>query len=233
MIWLLAIPAAVAVAGFFAWKSFLSNEQKQHIDGKKIAILGARATGKSRFFEFIATGKLEQTIQHTPTKSKTPMNKKYQIPSVKRKFEDIEVEFDLVKSFDVGGSMQSYAVWKEVAQSADFLLYLIDAHRLFDDKNHDKVLTYKSNIKHDIAEIENLVRKRDEERPFERLVIVVNQIDKLAMNSDELEQRVFSSGLIKESQIQLGGANKCKLVTGSLKNEQTAEELLKQILLNL
>lgn len=218
MVWWFAIPAIIG--GLVALGAFLSKDQQKRLDGKKIGILGAAASGKSRFFEFIATNKFAHNAAHyEQTRSRDSIQSQYNVDKVEKKISGITVEFDLANSIDVGGQEISYGDWKKVAKNADFLLYLIDSDRLFHSPQ------YHETIKKDIAAIEEIVREKN----FDGLMIVANKMDKLS-GSHDWESRIINHTIIQASRLKLGGTNKCKLVMGSLKNEQSAETLLKNVL---
>lgn len=219
MVWWFAIPAIIG--GLVALGAFLDKKQQERLNGKKIAILGAAASGKSRFFEFIATEKFTQdTTNYEQTRTRASIQSQYNVDKVEKKISGITVEFDLANSYDIGGTEYSYDAWKKVAKNADFLLYLIDSYRLFHEKQQ-----YHEIIKKDIAAIEEIVRGKN----FDGLMIVANQMDKLS-GSHDWESRIINHMIVQESRLKLGGTNKCKLVMGSLKNEKSAETLLKNIL---
>lgn len=218
MVWWFAIPALIG--GLVALGAFLSKDQQERLNGKKIGILGAAASGKSRFFEFIATEKFTQdTTHYEQTRSRASIQSKYNVDKVEKKISGITVEFDLANSIDVGGQAISYGDWEKVAKNADFLLYLIDSYRLFHEPQ------YHATIRKDIAAIEEIVRGKN----FDGLMIVANQMDKLS-GSHDWESRIINHTIVQESRLKLGGTNKCKLVMGSLKNEKSAETLLKNVL---
>lgn len=218
MVWWFAIPASIG--GLVALGAFLSKDQQERLNGKKIGILGAAASGKSRFFEFIATEKFTQdTTHYEQTRSRASIQSKYNVDKVEKKISGIMVEFDLANSIDVGGQAISYGDWEKVAKNADFLLYLIDSYRLFHEPQ------YHATIRKDIAAIEEIVRGKN----FDGLMIVANQMDKLS-GSHDWESRIINHTIVQESRLKLGGTNKCKLVMGSLKNEKSAETLLKNVL---
>lgn len=221
--------AVPVVLGLFALGAFLSKEQKEKLDGKKIAILGARETGKSRFFEYIATEKLATNVDdYEQTRTRENVAKKYSLssPTVTRQIDGISITFDLAESIDVGGGANSYGDWQKVIQSADFLLYLVDLHQLVHDK------TYPDVIQHDIESIKKEVHKKNDTNGFNKLVLVANKSDKVKTRTgNAVDEDVFANHpAIQESVLRLGGTDKCKFVVGSLKDESTAKELLKNIL---
>lgn len=217
MVWWFVIPAIIGIGSLVALGAFLSEDQQKRLNGKKIGILGAAASGKSRFFEFIATEKFTHDPTHyEQTRSRASIQSKY---NVEKKISNITVEFDLANSIDVGGQAISYGDWRMVANDVDFLLYLIDSYRFLYTPNYHEIII------RDIAAIEEIVRDKD----FERLMIVINKMDKLSSDYD-WEELFTKHPVIQESRLKLGGTSKCKLVMGSLKNEKSAETLLKNVL---
>lgn len=207
-----------ALVGILGW-IFGSN-----LNGKTIAILGARASGKSRFFEYIATQKLSNSSHYSQTKYKQTVASKHNVEKAVFDKGGKNIEFDLVKSIDVAGGSVAYQDWKEVAKNADILLYLINAEKLLSINNSD----YKETIKKDISEIEKTVR----EKTYDKVVIVVTHCDKIqgyTTDFDSVYKRIERNGIIDESIIKLGGTKKCELIVGSLKDTKEAEKLLKSI----
>ena len=207
---------------------WLSDSQKQKLNGKKIAILGARGSGKSRLFEFIATDKLGDVSQYNQTKSQESVGEKYDIKEeITKDFGGFSITFDLLHSYDVGGSEANYEVWKKGVANANFLLYLVNSQKLLAKTRESK--EYHQTIKSDIQTIAEIARGNNQ---LENICIVATFFDKLDYfdNANEVERCILKHPVILESQIRLGGMQKCKVQIGSLETKTKAEELFINIL---
>ena len=211
-----------AIVGYW-----LSDSQKQKLNGKKIAILGARGSGKSRLFEFIATDELGDVSQYNQTKSQESVGKKYGIEEITKDFGGFSITFDLLHSYDVGGSEANYEVWKKGVANANFLLYLVNSQKLLAKTRESK--EYHQTIKSDIQTIAEIARGNNQ---LENICIVATFFDKLDYfdNANEVERCILNHPVILESQIRLGGMQKCKVQIGSLETKTKAEELFINIL---
>lgn len=207
-------------------KTGFFQEKWKKLNGQTIAILGTRASGKTRFFEFIATGKLNKTDKHEQTKTKEDIHKKFGIKRKTLKHHNTKITFNLANSVDVAGGDIAYQDWKHAVSQSHFLIYIIDVARLMNDDTCDD---YKATIKKDIAQIDNLARQDN----IQKSAIVASHCDKLPLyrqDPDTLYQNITKIGLIMEIQLALGGTQKCIVAMGCLENEEEANHLLTQVI---
>lgn len=217
---ILGVTALTGVA-VGAW--FLIPEK---LNGKKIAILGARASGKTRFFEYIATQELGDPNNYTQTKARQSVGNHYNVAKTIFQADGKEIEFNLVHSLDVAGGEVAYNEWKKVAKDANYLLYLIDAERLLNPNNSQD---YSTTIKKDIETIDDIVRQST----YDKLAIVLTHCDKIEdyyRDYDNFYSKIKKNRIIAETTLKLGGTDKCKLIIGSLKDTKEAEILFKKVL---
>ena len=133
----------------------------------------------------------------------------------------------MVNSADLGGSERSYSDWLKQAKDADFILYLINAKDLMENK-----AGFKENIKKDMQMINEIVRNNEVSKVF----LVTTHSDEVSLykkDRDKFENKIENHSLVLESQLILGGKNKVQLLIGSLDSTENGKSLLKQIFINL
>lgn len=86
-------------------------------NGKRIAVLGARGVGKTQLIHFMSTGDLPKEHQQTTDPQK----------SSERRFHVDKTEIAVKDIWDVPGSKDSYAQWRQQAEQADLVMYLFRA----------------------------------------------------------------------------------------------------------
>ena len=217
------VTGAFAVANWDEWFSSSSQAEEFHTkaDGKKIAILGRRETGKSRIFELLTTGKIDITKTYEQTRTFNAISETHV------KIVDANIDFVMVNSADLGGSERSYSDWLKQAKDADFILYLINAKDLMENK-----AGFKENIKKDMQMINEIVRNNEVSKVF----LVTTHSDEVSLykkDRDKFENKIENHSLVLESQLILGGKNKVQLLIGSLDSTENGKSLLKQIFINL
>lgn len=223
------IGVGVLVAGAFAaanWDDWFSsstqaNDFQKKADGKKVAILGRRETGKTRIFDLLTTNKIDTTKEYQQTRAKNIISETHV------KIADANIDFVMVDSIDVGGSERNYHDWLTQVKDANFILYLINAKDLIENKDG-----FSEKIDKDIQTIGEIVRDNKISKVF--LVIThSDEVNEYIKDRDNFENKIENSSLILKSQLTLGGKNKVQLVIGSLDNTENGKTLLKQIFTNL
>lgn len=124
--------------------------------GKKVVILGQRATGKTTLLKFLQTG--EMTLSHQAT---IGVSKIKQTKEGKQKLKDLNWTVKLAKiQKDYAGTTGDYSAWKEGLKEADVFIYLfnikdwlnenskeqVEQQLLKDAEELSKVIDYKKNI---------------------------------------------------------------------------------------
>jgi len=89
------------------------------LKGKRLAILGARAVGKTHLFKFLTTGSI-------PTEYSQHMARK----TTAHRFQLKDLDLKIRESLDLPGAEDAYPDWKKVFNEADFVFYLLRADRL-------------------------------------------------------------------------------------------------------
>jgi hypothetical protein len=192
-----------------------------NFSGKQVAILGERLTGKSHLFHFLANGNLPTLTKNTSGPEKLTNS----TTSIKVDGQRIALE----KSIDVPGTESFYKAWRDVCESADWIIYLLRA---------DKVMAGDPRtilrIEADISLISQIIMER--QRPPEKVVVVGTHRDldnsyyELGDEADSLYTDHFrSSRIVEKIDCYIPGKPRPVFLTGSLKDVRGAELLLKEI----
>jgi GTPase SAR1 family protein len=193
--------------------------------GKRLAILGPRASGKSTLITFLTKGTIQR--EYTPTGAKASH------PSVRKHFGDLELK--LKSGFDVGGdALRRNKDWKGVAETSDVLLYLFSVEDLTNS-------TYRENMLADTKAIGTWIQAK--EISPEIVIMVGTFCDKILGYTnlysenqifpnevEEFRAEVLVDKTIKKSRLALGGTSKVNVVLGSLADSQNAERLVLTLL---
>jgi hypothetical protein len=182
--------------------------------GKKLAVLGARGVGKTHLIQFMTKGSMPTDYKQTVAPNKTQANK----------FELNGLSLRIKENLDVSGDKAAYAEWKQCAEEADVLLYLLRADRLL---AHDEIV--ENRIKSDLQHIAEWLEKHDPRKPF---FIIGTHCD-LDESYPGGESGQFGSYLdrfrqldaIHEFLFRCGGSERVKIIIGSLKNLSETQSL--------
>lgn len=198
---------------------------------KNIAVLGQRATGKTTLLKFLINGEITVAYEQTLMKKKITKQKKLQ--SKKIHLSDLELKSSKASScinpdsYDVGGSEDQHAIWKEVSTDADVLIYLFDVNKWLSNSQ------LESQIESDIKVIERIIR----DKPSQKIMLIGTHLDqdeeynaakdKIAYK-DEIKGETFIVGM----RTLLGGRDRCSVELASLKDQQGLSEITTFILTN-
>lgn len=202
---LLPIAATLLISAF-------SGEDIKKVKGKRFVILGERAVGKTVLHNFLRTGILDITnyIQTFQEELKGKGEK------IKMK----DLEFQVGKSVDIGGSDDFKHKWADIIRPANVIVYIINAERLVSNTEDSK--NYISKIKTHLNLIE---QKRDEQHLF----LLVSHMDKLPRYNNqsdrdkvvkEIEKLLIDNKIIMPKSDRL---------FGHLKDAKGAEEFVYQM----
>jgi hypothetical protein len=182
--------------------------------GKRIAILGARATGKTRLINFLQTKTVPLPGKEFPTS----------IEKVPGTVLDIGgISITLAPTEDVSGHESHYDEWKAIASGSAFIIYLFRADLLNENDSH-----VKQRIKDDLTIIRTWSQSR--------IVLVGTHTDKdkeflrLSQAYDE-QYRIYTdilteNDVIAEAISTAGGPAQCKVVSGSLMDANSTAVLV-------
>lgn len=204
-----AIALAGAVAGSYAYNKWW--------DGKSIAVLGGRGTGKTTLLNYFATKKITTAYEQTGNKER---------------YSGMTVEVDgltlkVKEGYDVSGSSMNRGTWREQIDGADVVFYIVNISRVI---GQGKDSRYIDDTIEDIKAIADKVSNRREKM---HIIILATHADKCSeFHSDKhaFEKKVARSQVIETAEIAFGGTDYCKVIIGSLKDTTEAEKLVKNIL---
>lgn len=189
-------------------------------DGKSIAVLGGRGTGKTTLLNYFDTKEVITTYEQTDTK------KRYSGMTVK--IGDLTLK--IKDGYDIGGSSINHGTWREQIDNSDVVFYIVDISRVIGQAKDEQ---YINNTLNDIRAIADKVSNRKEKM---HIIILATHADKCsAFHKDKqaFEKKVARSQVIETAEIAFGGTNYCKVIIGSLKDTTEAEKLVKNILTSI
>ncbi|MEA5563468.1 GTPase domain-containing protein [Planktothrix agardhii] len=220
-----AVGAVVSGSVVYKWEDIFYSLQ-----GKKIAVLGAKKVGKTTLFKYMEKGILIERYNQTPNRE--------DVERIRIKLGDLDIR--LKKTDDLPGSgstdglghdsIEQYYKWKQLFEEADLVLYLVRTDMLL---KHDSETEKRADD--DLKQIQIWIKELDatERKQF---FIVGNHWDSdpvyknLTPDQRGNYQSQFTSLPIVKRMIQLaGGAAKVKVTLGSLANENDANYLIQTI----
>ncbi|MFC0821054.1 GTPase domain-containing protein [Moraxella marmotae] len=184
--------------------------------GKHIAVLGGRGVGKTTFIEYLKTGNV-------------PKVKPDQTGTVD-KYEAMKVEIEgitlyISSGYDVSGVKENHEEWRKQIEKADIVFYLLDINKVL-----RKDERYIKNTEQDLDGIEESIARRQEKMT---VFLIANHADEqpdYTNNFTKFEEKVGKQRILEQAVINLGGTKYCKVIIGSLKNEEQAKKLVTNIL---
>ena len=182
--------------------------------GKRIAILGASAAGKTRFINFLQT----KTVPPPGTENPTKLER---VPGTSLDIGGISIV--LAPNEDVSGHDSHYVEWEDIVNNSVFIIYLFRADKL--NQNDTKVI---QRIKDDMLAIRGWSKSR--------IVMVGTHTDKdsefahLSKGYDD-QYRTYTDKLTENQVIAeaisiAGGPKECKVVAGSMLDADLAAALV-------
>lgn len=231
---LVAIPAAawwvvgtLVIGGVTSYAIFKNwHKLKKQLKGKKITILGQRATGKTTLLNFLINGEITVVYEQTLMKKKVRKQKKFALSDLGLDSSKATPYID-ADSYDVGGSEDQHGAWKELATGADVLIYLFDINKWLSNPKLEPI------IERDISVIEGIIR----DKTNKQIMLIGTHLDqdegykaakdKIAYK-DEIKGETFIIGM----RTLLGGSDRCTVELASLKDQQGLSEVTTFILAN-
>ena len=189
--------------------------------GKRVAVLGARAVGKTTLIQFLTKGWIPKSYKATGAPERTEAKRK-RVASPDR--HDLkELDLKLKQSHDVGGGVDFRGEWKKIVDESRLVLYLARADLLLkeDDEATARVL----------ADVEHLARWLKGRKKVS-VAVVGTFADKDPRFSDDpteragLEDAFRKLESVKQIAVRLGGFGKVPLVVGSMKHEEDTRRLV-------
>lgn len=214
------VAIVVAVIGTLTalnWKAIVIALQ-----GKHVAVLGARNVGKTHLVTFITTGSLPEEYNQTVAPKKAPA----------RRFQLKELDIKVKESLDLSGDKAAYAEWKKLHDRADFVFYLLRADRLFARDG-----CVERRVLEDLQHIGQWLEARE---PRPRFFIVGTFCDLDPEFHDlpgdkvgDYVDKFRSLPVVSELILRGGGAGQARVVLGSMKTLKDTETLVYQIFMQV
>jgi energy-coupling factor transporter ATP-binding protein EcfA2 len=217
---LIPIFIALFVAGVGVGGTVVSNWENitYTLKGKKIAVLGARAVGKTTLLKYMEKGILIERYKQTLDKQEIE-RKRIQLG---------DLDIWLKKTDDVSGDKAAYGVWKKLFEEADLVLYVVRTDMLL---KHDS--STEKRTEDDLRQVQSWIKECNSKKQF---FIVGNHWDSdpdfKNLTPDQMGNYVdrFRALPVVKRMTQLaGGAATVKVALGSLATERDSETLITTI----
>ena len=210
----IAIPIIAGTSAALAAAAFLV--LKRRLKGKTLAVLGEQKVGKTSLIDFLTMGSI-------PRKYKADS---YARDVTGRRFELKGLELNIPSLTQLSGSTDEYAEWRDVSNEADIVLYLLRVDRLMEDHKPTE-----SRVRRDMKQIGRWLKDVPKKYP---LFIVGTYCDLTDPDLTTLPEaqvgdyhnKVRGKPIFREIELLGGGGSKVRFVLGSLKSQDTTEELI-------
>lgn len=195
---------------------------KKALSGKKIAVIGGRASGKTTLVHFLNYGKTPAEYQATNAE------KTKQKPSVAK-----ELGLTLKDGVDIGGGDKFRTQWQDLIQQSDIVLYLFDFYKLKSNPDHMEDLIL------DELKVITEAAFETKSKKLKKIFLIATHIDldpdfdpKFNEREKESydEKSLMNTLFLRQMQVKLGGTDDCSLLFGSLKDSKSTESLVKDFL---
>lgn len=192
------------------------------LKGKRVAVLGARGVGKTHLVNFLSTGSIPEEYKQTVAPDKAS----------KRRFQLKDLDLKVKDSLDVPGDTAAYAEWKKQHDEADVVLYLLRADRLIARDSQ-----VENRVKDDLKHIQEWLDAR-KERPHFLIVGTHCDLDPgfADLSPDKVGQYVDDFRklpTVVELVARGGGAQRTKVVIGTMKTIPDTEALVYQVFMQV
>ncbi|MYM98739.1 GTPase domain-containing protein [Duganella vulcania] len=192
------------------------------LKGKRLAVLGARDVGKTHLVKFLTTGSIPAEYKQTVAPEKAS-GRRFQLSDLNLKVKDL---------LDVSGDKAAYGEWMEQVDQADVVFYLLRADRLIVGDP-----AVEARVRGDVKHIGDWLESRDR-RPGVFIIgthcdfdseFVGTLDDKMGDYVDKFRQLPIVVELVARA----GGAQRVKVVLGSMKTIQYTEALVYQVFMQV
>ncbi|WP_156784212.1 GTPase domain-containing protein [Sphingomonas sp. SKA58] len=188
--------------------------------GKKLAVLGPRASGKTTLISFLLNGELPQEYFATAKPEKFE-GKKISLGSLELRVHAVT---------DLPGDVQSHSDWERQYKDSNIACYMIDASKVY---ARDE--TYIRMIRSEARHIGEWLDSRKRRPPAFFLVATHCDLIPDYASLPEGQVTVFTDSFWKDADVQkiinlAGGSKYVKCVAGSLKDISRSERLIGEIL---
>ena len=186
------------------------------IKGKKLAVLGEQGVGKTCLISFLSTGS-------RPEKYEPDLYAK-NVPGRRFKLRDLKLKILPLKHLP--GSADEYSEWKDVANEADIVLYLLRVDQLM--TGHEPT---EDRVRKDMGQIKKWLKAKSKDSP---LFLIGTHCDRTdpdfttlsPVERSNYKNKVREMSIFRKIVLLGGGKSKVRFVSGSLKSLTTTEQLV-------
>ena len=182
--------------------------QINNIRGKRFAILGARASGKTTLHKFLSEGKISaEYVKSTEDKVKD------------NHFKLKHLSLRIKSATDIGGSEDFISRWENIISQADYICYIIKADKI-EENDKEYIIKVKAHI--DLI----LNRMKDHKIENKNLHLIYSFCDLIPQYLEDNDK--FIESFIKRN-LEINRKGTVSFY-GSLNNSTNAEELCVKLL---
>ncbi|QCG92718.1 hypothetical protein E6C67_02040 [Azospirillum sp. TSA2s] len=221
MVWQYIAAGVGTLLVLAAGKKIIENWQKveKELKGKRIAVLGPRASGKTTIIKFLLKGELSEEYIATPKPEKYS-GKTFRLQELELKIED---------TMDVPGDIQSHDDWERLYRDADVACYLIDASKI-----HRGDSAYEKTVLSEMRHIGEWFDDRKDSPPHFFLIATHCDLISEYASLPHGGKTEFTDAFWKKPAVQNlinhgRGSKNVKCVAGSLKDRDGTERLVSDI----
>ena len=209
ILWLLPV-VLPAIVGGLVGGIVVSIIDEMNKVAKRFTILGERASGKTALHHFLTHGEVYLgEYEQTKSSDKTSKN------TLKLK----DLELVIKESADIGGAEVMRGQWPLLIKGSDVICYLIRGDKVFKGNRE-----YTSLINEHIAQI---LDSKEEKQKLYLLITFLDTIPQYLENADTIKEQIHNS--LKTSVFKPG----TKVIYGSLKTQEDAEQLVSELISNI
>ena len=213
---LYAILAALGIWGVTELIKISWDVLRKFLYGKRIAILGARAVGKTHLIQFLTKGTipLEYEVTIDPTREKgRKLDQTIKLADLNLKIDDM---------IDFSGGEDWYPLWKEQFDKADIVFYLFKANDYFggDKSTQDRV-------HQDLGQIDIWFNENKHHKPTYFLVgthcdFISGYVEIPLKNRAGFSDKLIQTAAARNLKLHVDAP---KIILGSMEDIQNTEEL--------
>lgn len=173
--------------------------------GKRLAILGAKSTGKTTLYNFLTNGELKGGTGIEKTKSNA--------------FKLKDLMFYIQAGRDLTGSEDFVNVWEDLIKESDYTFYMVDCSRVFHNET-----SYIQLIEKQLSLIGKLYEKEKRTDKVNIVCVFSDKVKEFINNKTEFEENI---------KLYLNRAFNhvdCYVFVGSLLNDDYKQELVYNML---
>lgn len=193
----------------------------QTLKGKRFAVLGPAAAGKTTMINFLRTG--EVTLHYEETEAPTKLKGR------KIKLKEYELKIDDI--IDVPGDKDFHSDWKRQVSIADVVCYIFDASRFVKGES-----SYIDLVTSEMRHVSEWRRDRAKEYSAVRFFVIGTHLDLVLdyRDADQSEKSSYVSAIWKtpnfEKLSRIGGGSAARCLLGSLSDQIGCEQLVGRVI---